>query len=936
MHNPDAFDGLRRRIDEMERRHARELAGLRAEIDDLEVDEMREEEVAAASPPPLPASVAGVSGPPLTAPQWEMPRDQTNVAEEMEPVVVDHEEIPPPLPPAAREIDFGRVWFVRIGVVILLTGLVFLGNYAYQNWIRDLGNEVRLAALVLLAGAWVETGRRLAKRENLLRFGEVVMAGGLGFSFYCVYAAHHVARLQVIDSMVVAGVLLVAAAVAITVVAWRRGSQITATLGILLASYTTVVQPLGWLACVSNGALACMGLFFLTRRGWSAPGWVAMLGMYLAFALWQVLGAAGRGSESLAVLWFLAPSWLLFAVAGVVPGGGESLSARARAWFAGANNGLFFGLFGALWIDHYGHEEFWMVAGVLAVVLIVFGLIGRRTLAVAGAVNLSQGLALLGLALILKLDGFHLALAFAAEATLLTAAYRKFGGRTEAVFALLAGVASALGMCFAFEEPPVWSAWVAVVALGAAAWMMRVAAGHERRRNFRDFARNYAALLFWAAWVVFTVGVLLRMDRDFAHVASAVAAVALGAASLGLDRKNRMLEIAWGVAAMLLVGFLLLGYEAVTHGVPWWAMLVAMAVHLTGVWLWRGEVDDPPVTFDNPRIDTRLNGGMHALITGAAAWAACENSGFANEVRFLLTMVAALGLAAVAVPIKTGRLAIVSGVLAVLAVVFAWLSLEMEVEPAWAFFTATPLALVALPLWFLLPVGWGIPLRGRMIGAVAFRFAAFVAWVVAVHRAGGIHALDGWAATAAALMLVAMVARVKIPLEAVAFLGIAVAGLYVKMLTGPWAQIEVTDGWRGGWVLAAMLLLLFTHRERVPLIADAQQRMVLIAMLASFTATTVTLWATQMLVWRAGWDGAVALWSAIGLLTVSAGLWQRLRGLRVAGLLLLLLALGKLFALDVWDYDAFTRVVSFIALGIALILLGLFYNHFASTLKKWL
>ena len=96
------------------------------------------------------------------------------------------------------------------------------------------------------------------------------------------------------------------------------------------------------------------------------------------------------------------------------------------------------------------------------------------------------------------------------------------------------------------------------------------------------------------------------------------------------------------------------------------------------------------------------------------------------------------------------------------------------------------------------------------------------------------------------------------------------------------------------------------------------------------------LWATQMLVWRGGWDGAVALWSLLGLLTVCAGLWRRLRGLRVTGLLLLGLALVKLFAFDVWDYTAFTRVVSFIALGVVLILLGLFYNHFAATLRKWL
>lgn len=935
MHSPDSLDGLRRRINEIERRHACELAEMRAKIDGLRRTEDKVDAaapIAPAIPPPLPKPITHAPDPqPATLPE---PVNVPAIAEPLD----SEPQSPPSLPPSSfQEIDFGRVWFVRIGVVILLTGLVFLGNYAYLNWIRDLGNEVRLTALVLLAGAWVETGRRLAKRENLLRFGEVVMAGGLGFSYYCAYAAHHVARLQVIHNSVVAGFILVAAAVAIAAVAWRRESQITATLGILLASYTTVVQPIGWLACMSNGVLACIGMLFLMRRGWAAPGWVAMLGMYLAFALWQIFGAAGQGGTSLAVLWFLVPSWLLFAVAGVFAGSGPSLSARARAWFAGANNGLFFVLFGTLWIDRFGGEDFWMVSGIMALLLIAFGVLGRRTLPIAGTVNLSQGLALLGITLILKLDGFHLALAFAIEAALLTAAYRKFGGRTEAVFALFAGIAAAGWICFANQQPPVWSAMATVAPLAAAAWIMRMAAGHERRRNFRGFARNMAAILFWSAWLVFALGVLLRMDRDFAHPATAFAAIALGAISRWLDHKNRMLEIPWGAAVTLLFSLALLGHDVIANGVPSWMMLVVAITHLAGVWLWRADPIQLHEAFANPRTDTRLIGGIHALMAAASAWAACEHSGFPNEVRFILTIAAAFGLAAVSVPMKTGRLAIASGGLALVAVIIAAARLLVVPDaPSWALFAATPLALAALPLWFAFPPGNGIPPQGRIIGAGAFRIAAFVAWAVAVHHAAGTHALDGWAITSITLILTALSLRVKIPLESIAFLALAVTGIYTEILTGPWSKIDVTEGWRGTWVLAGLFSLLFTHRKRVPVIEDPHQRSIVIAMLASFTAATLTLWATQMLVWRSGWDGAVALWSVLGLLTVSAGLWQHLRGLRIAGMLLLILALAKLFAMDVWDFAAFTRVVSFIALGIALILLGLFYNHFAGTLKKWL
>lgn len=928
MITPGGLDDLRRRLDEMEQRHARELAELREALEDLEdigdawMKPAVDEKPSLLTPPPLPAAKRPMPAP---DPQPEAPDDD--------------DPLPAPLPTRPEpdgEIDFGRVWFVRIGVVILLTGLVFLGNYAYQNWIRDLGNGVRLAALLLLAGAWVETGRRLAMRENLRRFGEVVMAGGLGFAYYCVYAAHHVGRLRVIDSAVLAGLLLVAAAAGIAAVAWRRESRMTATLGMLLASYTTVVQPLGWLACVSNGALAAMGLFFLSRRGWAAPGWTGMLGMYAAFALWQVFGAAGRGGEALAVLWFLAPAWAVFAVAGVLPAGGVSLAPRLRAWFAGANNGLFFALFGALWIDHYGTEDFWRVPAVLALVLIGLGLWGRRTLPVAGAVNLSQGLLLLGVALILKLDGFHLALAFAIEAMVLAAGYRRFGGRVEAVFSLLAGVAAAGWLCLALERPPVWSAILAVALLGAATWTLRMAAGFERRRDFRAFARGAAGTMFGAAWVAFAIGVLWRMDRDWAHTSTALAALALGWAALHIDRKRRMRELAMGAVGLMVFALVVLCYEALENGVPWWAALPMAATLLAGVWLWRSDEADPTRPFDTPPDDRRLPEWLHAALTGVAVWVACENSGLGDQARFLLNMTGAFALAAAAAWLRSGRLAAISGTLALAAVASACMARAVGLQPAWAFFAATAIALAALPLWYLPPAGGRLPDFGRRIGAVGFRLAAFFAGALALYRAGGAYFMDGWAAAAIFLMLAAMSLRVKIPIESLVLTAIAVIGLIVKSFETPWTRIEVTDGWRGAWVLVVLLLLVFTHRERVAVIANGRNRAKMIAMLACLAAGLTTLWATQMMVWRSGWDGTVALWSVLGLLTVAAGLWQRLRGLRLAGLLLLLVALGKLFVLDVWDYTAFTRVISFIALGIALILLGLFYNHFASTLKKWL
>lgn len=950
------LDRLRRRIDEIEQRHAQDIKSLRSELEQFESRDADDPDTTAGQPPPLPdeppqrsdpqpASVtppAETSAPPAkSTPEPDPPPSTASTARADFPQPASAETTPATqrekTSPAALEMDLGRVWLVRVGVVILLTGLVFLGNYAYQNWIRDISNGLRLTALFALSGVWVEAGRRITQRENLQRFGEVVMAGGLGFFYYCVYASHHVDRLRVIDNPLLAGILLVVAAVVIAAVAWRRESKIMATMSMMLASYTTVVQPLGWLACVANSALAGMGLAFLTRRGWAAPGWVAMLGMYFAFALWQVLGAAGEGSDRLATLWFLAPSWLVFAVTGVTPHAGAALSDRARAWFAGANNGLFFLLFGTLWLLHHGGKDFWMVVGVLGLIWIGFGIYARRVLPVAGSVNLSQGLLLLGLCGILKLDGYHIPLAFAIEALALAVAYHRFGGRVEAVFSLLAGIVAALWLWGANEPPPVWSIVVMLGPLGAATWIMRRAAGFDRRRRFRVFARFAAAGLFWSGWVVFVIGAIWRIDANSATLASAVAALLLGWAALRIDLKRRMRELAWGALAMLAVAMARLLEVGLIQSIDTSILLIAVTVHLAGAWLWRTNRKGANLTLGNPRDDRRLNEWLHAILAGLGIWMVCEHYDVRNEFQFLATMAAAWGLAVAAIFTRSGRLAIVAGLLSLGAVAIAWPAHDLDSGEARAFLFATPIALAALPCWFALPAGARVPRFGRVTGSFFCRTAAFFAWMLAIYHFGDRYALDGWAATMIVLTLATLIVRIKIPFEAMAFLGIAALSLWIDTIfITQWSHMDSPDSWRGVGVVAALLLLVTTHRQRVAVIKDANQRRHVIAILACLAWVFAALWATQMLVWRMGWDGCVILWSTLGLLTVMIGLWQHLRSLRLAGLLLLVVALAKLFAIDVWDFTAFTRVMSFIALGIALILLGWFYNYCAATLKKWL
>src|SRR5262249_17375811 len=135
---------------------------------------------------------------------------------------------PPPVPPAmppssagasprpqppqrSFEMRLGTYWLVRIGIVMVLTSLVFFGNYAYQNFIVRLGAGGKVTLLYMASAALLGAGtwwQRKATKEALKNYAQVLFAGGLAGVYFTTYAAHHFDHLRVITSAATDGILL--------------------------------------------------------------------------------------------------------------------------------------------------------------------------------------------------------------------------------------------------------------------------------------------------------------------------------------------------------------------------------------------------------------------------------------------------------------------------------------------------------------------------------------------------------------------------------------------------------------------------------------------------------------------------------------------------------------------------------------------------------
>ncbi len=427
--------------------------------------------------------------------------DVTETAPPVEPL---RETIPPPATEKASfEMRLGTYWAVRVGAVMLLTGLAFFGNLAYQKF--SAGGKVALlylaSGLLLGAGAWWQ---RTVAKESLRNFGQVLFAGGLAAVYFTTFAAHHVEQLRVIPSPLLDGLLLLAWAGFITWIADRKKSEVLALFAVGLAYYTGLIShEVGAFTLYSNLVLTVVAVFFLVRNRWAWLSFVSVVATYAAYGFWRFYHSGEwRWAAPDEGLWqgayFLMCYWAVFTAA-VFLSKHERLVGPNRAGFITLNNGAFFTLFLFTMIQVH-HGGFWKFALGFGAVLLALVEVSRRILPdepLAKNSYLTQGLLLVTVGFIAKFAGLQLALVLAAESVVLFILGTQRRSLVLQIGAYLAG-ALAVGWSFdgvdRFDTKGLWLG----TALGGlmvfnSFWAHRQAPEAERGR-FRVVPAYFAAL----------------------------------------------------------------------------------------------------------------------------------------------------------------------------------------------------------------------------------------------------------------------------------------------------------------------------------------------------------------------------------------------------------------------------------------------------------
>jgi uncharacterized membrane protein len=861
----------------------------------------------------------------------------------------------------------GTNWLNKLGIVILVLGVAFF--LAYQ--LKTLGPAGKVlvgfvaSGILLGAGIWFE---RTARYRILARAG---IGGGWALLFFTTYAMYHVPAAQVLSSQGTDLVFMLVVAAAMVTHALRYRSQVVTGLAFLLAFLTVTISHSN-VYSLSAGVVLAAGLVVIVgRMQWFELEVFGILASYLNHYLWlrpiiePMHGKRHPFPEFAASAGILGLYWLIFRTSYVFRRPTDIRQERVSTAAALLNTAVLLAVF--KYQSVHPEWAFWalLVIGAIETTLSQLTITRRRRSAVI--VLSTLGVVLLIAAFPFRYSGMRLSVLWLmeAEALLLIGVWTK-----EVVFRRLGMLASVStsGQMISVQAARIYGrrmdgadlradSGLAIVFVLAAAvfyadahWVVRrwtdLFVSEFDRQVMQQLSYVAAGMLLIAAWIGFPgawtpvvwciLGLGLAISsRRLASVEVAYQAVFLAAASM-----IRVLAINLDATGK---------YHGVTLRLIT-ILLVSALLYITPRWI---RVTDGSMA-------SRLRFlGFEQLVFGGYTWAASFLMGLlawyelrpvtvADAWVVVALVLFELGLARKRLSLRLQAYALfAAGFVRIFFVNLNAAGNPGEISPR--FYTVVPLALSFFYAYWRLHESRELlhkserTLRAADIccwlGTITFaslmRFELEADWVA-----------SAWAALAFVLLAVAWRSGRRVFLQQGLLLAVGV--LFRTVLHNFYQRSYFpAPQWESRWItvgttvalLLASLPFAFQLRRKGEVAAEtgvirlAQSAVRRPEQLFFFIAVGLltVLLATEMR------HGMVTLaWGVEGLGVFVLALWLGERSFRLTGLGLLLLCAGKILAVDVWRLDPRDRYLTFIVLGVALLLVSFLYTRNREALRQYL
>ncbi len=922
-------------------------------------------------PPPIPPSLEEPQPEPISA-SADLPLPETVAALYRAPSSTS--EPPPPsfdVQPGPSWFDklkggldleeaLGSNWLNKIGIVLVVLGVAsFL---AYQ--LRQVGPVGKVLVGVLVSLTLLAGGIFLERKPGYRILGRAGIGGGWALTFFTAYAMYHVEATRVFTSQAPDLLLMLVVAAAMVAHTLRYRSQVVTGLAFLLAFSTLTISQVT-VYSLTGGAILALGLVVIVgRMQWFELEIFGILAAYGNHWWWlrRIIEPMGDHKHpfpefpvSAGILLFY---WAIFRVSYILRKCDERQE-KVSTIAALLNSVALLGLM--KYQSIHPQWAFWALLAIGAVELALALLPITRRRRTAFLILATIGVTLLVAAIPFRYTGARLDVVWLLEAETL----------------ILAGVFAReilfrrLGMIASLLTPIYLLSGDAGTVLG---WRINGMPGT------RDV---HLAILCLVASLIFFANshVVARrwpelfdhiIDRTAMHRFSFVGAFLLYTGAWAAFPQSQT-AVAWAVLGLvlLLVGARLnleqLPFEA--HFFFASAFLACISTNLLSTARW-GPISQRLVTVSV----------IGAIFYVASRWSSASSASWPRVERWL--PVAYRWLASLLLILLAGyalRAASVSPAWVVLGLVLleAGFSLKLTdlrvqgyLSLALAFGAiffvnlnalSTPGGAISPKLYTVLPVVLALYYVFERVTTMTeppvlerrFRVASLAAWCGAIALAALLRfELDldwvaaAWAACALVLLVIAWRSARELFLQQALFFAViatfraALHNLYERSyLPGPlWHSRAICTGATAVLLFAGLWFAFRLRKTEAP--ADSGSVLRLLRWIVYRPeqlffflplGLVVALLAVEMR------RGLITVgWSGLGVLVFLFALWVGERSFRLAGLGLLLLGVGKIIVVDVWELNPRDRYLTFICMGLALLLVSFLYTRYGEKIRRYL
>ncbi len=176
----------------------------------------------------------------------------------------------------------------KIGVIFLVCGLALLIVNQFQYFTPIL----KILTGLISGGALIAGGLWFEKKSNLPLYGYVLSAGGWALSYFTAYAAYHLESVRVIQNPVIALIAMMAISWGAVLHFLRLRSELITTISLSLAFLTTCFSSVSLFTLISCAVLVVSLVYIVSKMRWYGlfiAGVVASYGIYLYLLLPNVI-----------------------------------------------------------------------------------------------------------------------------------------------------------------------------------------------------------------------------------------------------------------------------------------------------------------------------------------------------------------------------------------------------------------------------------------------------------------------------------------------------------------------------------------------------------------------------------------------------------------------------------------------------------------------